>query len=124
MTRAGWAARAAKRRSTRAFVAAVTLLGCGGALPEPSSADVALARGDDPSITLEDLQRGRAVYARRCGNCHALRSPAERPPSEWPAEVTRMQRAHGVHLTQEEEHDILSYLRAASASALSPGSAK
>jgi mono/diheme cytochrome c family protein len=116
-------ARATKRWLGSAFIAALALLACGGALPEPNTADVALARADDPSIALEDLQRGRSAYAKRCGNCHALRSPAERAPSDWSAEVTRMQRAHAVHLTREEEHDILSYLRAASARALqsSPG---
>jgi mono/diheme cytochrome c family protein len=110
--------RAMQRRPARAFLCLLAVLACGGGLPEPSHADVALARADDPGIALEDLQRGRAAYARRCGNCHALRSPADRAPPDWPAEVTRMQRAHAVHLTPEEEHDILIYLRAASARAL------
>jgi mono/diheme cytochrome c family protein len=101
--------------SVSVLAGALAALACVGGLPEPGTVDLALARADDPSIALADLQRGRAVYAQRCGNCHALRPPAERAPSAWPAEVARMQRAHAVHLSQEEEHDILSYLRAASA---------
>jgi hypothetical protein len=91
------------------------LAACAGQLPEPNSADLALARAGDPSVALEDLQRGRATYARRCGNCHALRAPSDRSPSDWAAEVTRMQRVHSVRLTPDEERDILRYLHAASA---------
>jgi mono/diheme cytochrome c family protein len=97
-------------------MAGVFALGaCAAALPEPTTADLALARADDPGISLDDLQRGRAVYGRRCGSCHALRSPGDRAPEAWPAEVNRMQREHAVRLTPEEEHDIVRYLRAASA---------
>lgn len=94
---------------------AFALVACAAALPAPTAADLELARADDPGVTLADLERGRAVYGKRCGSCHALRSPSERPPEAWPAEVTRMQSAHAVRLTGDEERDIVRYLRAASA---------
>jgi hypothetical protein len=102
------------RRSAR-VAAWVLLTACAGGLPEPTSADLALARADDASVGLDDLQRGRAAYAHRCGNCHALRTPAEREPAAWRSEVARMERVHAVRLTPQEEQDIVRYLRAASA---------
>jgi mono/diheme cytochrome c family protein len=90
---------------------------CAAALPQPTAVDLELARADDPNTALEDLQRGRDAYARRCSSCHALRAPAERAPEDWPAEVARMQTAHRVQLTTDEARDIIRYLRAASAHA-------
>jgi len=100
------------------MVACATLAssGCVSALPEATSAQLTAARASDPGLSLEDLQRGRATYIARCGNCHVLRSPAERAPDAWPAEVQRMQTQHQVRLSPEEQRDIVRYLRAASAS--------
>jgi mono/diheme cytochrome c family protein len=106
-----------------AVACALALAACAAALPEPNTADLALARAEDPGVSLEDLQRGRVVYGRRCGSCHALRAPGVRAPEAWPGEVDRMQHEHAVRLTPDEERDILRYLRAASALArqTSPG---
>lgn len=89
-------------------------LGCVAALPQPTSAQVAAARASDPGLVLEDLQRGRAAYIARCGNCHVLRSPGERAADAWPLEVQRMQTQHQVRLSVAEQRDIVRYLRAAS----------
>jgi mono/diheme cytochrome c family protein len=75
---------------------------------------LAAARLTEPNLSLEDLQRGRATYIQRCGGCHALRSPGERPAEDWPIQVQRMQTQHQVRLTPEEQRDILRYLAAAS----------
>ena len=88
--------------------------GCVSALPEPTSAQVLAARASDPGLVLEDLQRGRAAYIARCGNCHVLRPPGERAADAWPLEVQRMQTQHQVRLTADEQRDIVRYLRAAS----------
>lgn len=87
---------------------------CVPLVPEPTTAQLAAVRVSDPDLSLEDLQRGRETYIKRCGSCHALRSPAERAPDAWPLEVERMQTQHQVRLSVEERRDILSYLRAAS----------
>jgi mono/diheme cytochrome c family protein len=111
-------------RACALLAGALVLVACAAALPEPTAADLALARADDPDVALADLERGRAVYGKRCGSCHALRSPAERPPEAWPVEVTRMQTAHAVRLTTDEERDIVRYLRAASALGRQPNPSK
>ena len=87
---------------------------CVSALPEPTLGQLAAARATEPDLSLEDLQRGRATYMKRCGSCHALRLPSERPAEAWPLEVQRMQTQHQVRLTPEEQRDILRYLGAAS----------
>ena len=89
---------------------------CVPVVPQPSTAQLAAARASDPELSLEDLQRGRDSYVKRCGSCHALRSPAERAPDAWPLEVRRMQTQHQVRLSADEQRDIVRYLRAASQS--------
>ena len=66
-------------------------------------------------MSLQDLQRGRSLYTRRCASCHALRPPGERAPDAWAEEVSRMQSKHGVRLTEDEKRDIVRYLRVSSA---------
>ena len=83
---------------------------CAPALPEPTSAHVALAQRSDPNTSLEDLQRGRTLYLRRCGTCHALRDPSAYDAGELRAQVERMEKVHSVRLSDEEEADILRYL--------------
>jgi mono/diheme cytochrome c family protein len=92
------------------------LLACGSmVLPEPTVAQLTLAQAEEPALSLPDLQRGRALYIKRCASCHALRPPEERAPDAWPDEVTRMQREHGVRLTEDDKRDIVRYLRVSSA---------
>jgi mono/diheme cytochrome c family protein len=89
---------------------------CVPAIPPPTTAQLAAARASDPDLSLEDLQRGHDTYVKRCGSCHALRSPSERAPDAWPLEVRRMQTQHQVRLSADEQRDIVRYLRAASQS--------
>ena len=92
------------------------LFACGSmVLPEPTVAQLTLAQVEEPALSLQDLQRGRSLYTKRCGSCHMLRPPEERAPDAWADEVTRMQRAHGVRLTEDEKRDIVRYLRVSSA---------
>lgn len=98
------------------LLSAAGLLACGStSLPQPSVAQLTLARAEEPLLSLEDLQRGRSLYTKRCGSCHLLRPPGERAPDVWADEVTRMQRAHGVRLSEDEKRDIVRYLRVSSA---------
>ena len=93
---------------------ALASVACMSALPVPTPGQLAAARATEPELSLEDLQRGRETYARRCGNCHTLRSPRDRSAEAWPLEVQRMQSQHHVRLTPDEQRDILRYLGAAS----------
>jgi mono/diheme cytochrome c family protein len=89
-------------------------MACAGGLPEPTAADVLVARRDAPEVTLEDLQRGRAMYSRRCASCHALKEPSSLAPDDWAAAVEKMRAKQGVRLSDEEAKDIVRYLSTAS----------
>jgi len=86
-----------------------TLAACVAALPHPAEADVSRARsGGDASITLADLEAGRAAYVERCGSCHLLFLPADQRASRWPAHVDRM--AERAKLKPEQRRVIESFL--------------
>ena len=75
-------------------------LACAPALLMPTDADRALAESRYPGTTLADLRRGRAIYADRCGSCHALHLPDDLPPDRWPHQLDKM--AVKAKLSQEE----------------------
>lgn len=85
-------------------------LGCAAALPEPTAAHLARARESEPQLTLDDLTRGRSVYAGKCSGCHALIQPDAVTASSWPSQVDEMQAKQGVKLTPGEERDLVRYL--------------
>src|SRR5262245_42409070 len=99
-------------RSLLAVALSLTLWACTSGLPEPSAAHVAAAQKEEPSATLDDLSRGRTLYAAKCSGCHALRDPVSLNTEQWRHEVDEMQTKQGVRLTPQETKDILRYLDA------------
>lgn len=69
---------------------------------------------------IEASDPSAALYAAKCGACHAVPSPTGHTPKEWPAVVSRMEghMAHhssmmgmgGLGLTDAEREKILEYL--------------
>lgn len=101
------------RRQFVAVVMAVALAACSAGLPQPTTVHVAAAKEQDPAATLDDLARGRTLYASKCGGCHALRDPVSLTTDAWRLELDDMQVKQGVRLAPEESRDILRYLDAA-----------
>lgn len=95
----------------------LTLVACSAGLPQPNDRHLSIAKQSEPNATLADLSRGRALYAQKCGGCHALRAPQSVPPDQWRHEIEEMQTKQGVHLKNQEVDDINRYLAAVSASA-------
>ncbi|MEK7719394.1 MAG: hypothetical protein AAB347_07270 [Bacteroidota bacterium] len=54
------------------------------------------------------LQKGRAIYINKCGNCHTLYLPEKYSTSEWRFQTAKM--AVKAKLTDQEEELILRYL--------------
>jgi len=50
----------------------------------PTSADVTA------NATLEELQKGRDLYLKNCGNCHSLYSPDDFSSSQWHSIIPNM----------------------------------
>jgi cytochrome c5 len=94
-----------------------SLVACAPGLPQPTAAHLAVAQRTEPTATLEDLARGRASYAAKCGNCHALREPHSLAAGDWQRVVDEMREKQSVHLTPQENRDIVRYLDAVAGSA-------
>jgi len=86
----------------------VALCGCTAVIPTPLPRDVGAAQAEWPGTTQADLDRGRAIYVNRCGNCHLLHAPNERAPAQWPAVVAKM--APRAKLSPTEHADVARYL--------------
>jgi mono/diheme cytochrome c family protein len=83
-------------------------IGCGAVLPYPQPADVASAQVEFPGTTQADLDRGRAVYLRRCGSCHLLHQPGDLAPAKWPGVVAKM--TPRAKLSAADAADVVRYL--------------
>ncbi|RME56442.1 MAG: cytochrome c, partial [Deltaproteobacteria bacterium] len=79
----------------------------------PTDEDVRWARQRWPEITREELERGRALYVRKCAGCHNLHRPDEYPPEAWPDLVAKMQDEAEIGAVEVER--IGKYLSTASA---------
>ncbi len=91
---------------------ALAVLGCGGTLPPPSTADLKAANAHWPGTSLEELQAGRRAYLNQCGKCHSLKSETAVPRDAWESTVSRMRNKNGAKLTDEDVANIARYLYA------------
>jgi cytochrome c553 len=70
---------------TRAALLAVLVTGCRVAPPMATLADAQRA-----NVQLAELQDGRALVVRKCGNCHAPPVPKDHTAGEWPKQLDEM----------------------------------
>ncbi len=93
------------------LVAAALLAGavaCAAGLRHPTERDARAATSQWPGTALEDLQRGRSLYVRRCSGCHTLYLPSAYPAEAWPALVDSMSRK--ARLSREQQLDITRFV--------------
>lgn len=69
----------------RTLVIALVGAGCRVAPPTATLADA--QRGN---VQLAELQDGRAVMVRKCGNCHAPPHPHDHTAADWPRQLDEM----------------------------------
>jgi hypothetical protein len=110
MSRVSWNAIA------RGFIAALMVgsAACGSTIPALTPASLVTAQRQWPSVTLADLERGRALYLERCSSCHTPFVPRQFAAQRWPALVGQMRT--NAKLTSADEQDIVRYLVVESAS--------
>jgi mono/diheme cytochrome c family protein len=96
------------RRLAIATVVAALSASCAAALRHSSPSDAARLASRWPGTTVEDLERGRRLYVRRCSACHTLVLPAAHPPEKWPRLVDAM--AKKARLRPEEREDVVRFL--------------
>jgi hypothetical protein len=100
-----------RRLAAAALVAAaLTAGGCAAALRQATPEDAVRLALQWPGTTLEDLQRGRSLYVRRCSGCHYVYLPRAFPPERWPGLVDEM--AVKARLGPGERDDVVRFLAA------------
>jgi mono/diheme cytochrome c family protein len=96
------------RQAALALGVALLAAGCAAALRHPTPGDAARASQRWPGTTVADLERGRAVYVRRCSSCHTLVLPDAYPAGDWPALVEAM--TEKARLTPAQATDTVRFL--------------
>ncbi len=87
---------------------AASIVACAPVLVQPVPAHVACVAAQWPQTTLDDLRRGRTLYATRCGSCHVAPLPSSRPAALWPHVVADM--VHKGKVTTEDGATITRFL--------------
>ena len=77
-------------------------------LPVVGPEDVDRASARWPGTSVDELARGRSLYAAHCVSCHRPVLPAQVPASEWPGHIMEMQERAG--LTADEAELVTRYL--------------
>jgi mono/diheme cytochrome c family protein len=69
-----------KTKSLQFFASLLILVGtaCAPAIYTPSPSTV-----KDPTVKMEDLLAGRALYMDKCSSCHSLKQPKKFNAAEW-----------------------------------------
>ncbi len=106
------------RRLAIVTLATALAAACAAALRHATPDDVTLVAPRWPGTTVDDLERGRRFYVRRCSGCHTLILPAAHAPDEWPALVDAM--AEKARLKPGEREDVVRFLVAVSSDEAKP----
>jgi hypothetical protein len=99
-----------RRRITGAILATglCATAACAAALRHATPEDALRLAPAWPGTTVEDLERGRSLYVRRCSGCHNLILPRAFPPGKWPGHVEDM--AQKARLGPGERDDVVRFL--------------
>lgn len=85
------------------FVVVSLVAGCSPGLPTATAVDAERAH-----VQLADLQEGRSLTQAKCGSCHHVPLPADRPADQWPRMIDEM--SVRSHLDANQHHLIEAYL--------------
>jgi cytochrome c5 len=74
-----------------------TLAACGGSRPPTvTQADADRVQARWPGVTADELNRGRDLFATKCGSCHVPPAPTDFVADDWPAHVEEMRERAGL----------------------------
>ena len=81
----------------------------------PSQTDVNRVSAKYPNYTLAELNQGKALYEKNCGNCHGLKKPTSRDEAQWNHIVPEMvekanKKAGKEEITAKDQELIIKYL--------------
>jgi len=103
-------------------LAVLVALACAhaGYVPQPTPMDVERIQPVDPTLTLQEMQAGRAAYVHRCSSCHLIHGPGEYRGDQWPGLVARMQKEKKLTIPEGDRQSMERYLIAFSSTAPKP----
>ena len=78
-----------------AVAVAVAVVGCGTPPPVATVPDA-----DRAHVELAQLSDGRALLLGKCGGCHDVPTPDQKPRAQWPKQVADMQANAGLDSSQ------------------------
>ncbi len=81
---------------------------CAAGLRHPTEQDAQVAASQWPGTSLQDLERGRSLYVRRCSGCHTLYLPSAYAAEVWPELVDSMSRK--ARLSRSQQADITRFV--------------
>ncbi len=79
----------------------------------PTQADVDRMAATYPNLDLAELNQGKMLFEKNCGNCHGLKNPAKKDAEGWGKTVPRMaakMKKKGEVLTQKDQELIIRFL--------------
>jgi len=82
---------------------------CASFLPAPQQSDLEHLPPQWKGWGLEDLEKGRRLYAGTCGRCHQLHPPGEYRADQWERITRRMQGR--AKIDDQARESILAYLQ-------------
>ena len=87
------------------------LSACSATLLIPTQADVDRVGSKYSGYTLDELNKGKAIFETNCNKCHGLKSPTSRNEKKWtkivPKMVKNVKRISGKNKLDEKSQELL-----------------
>ena len=97
-----------KYKTIANFFIILSTVCCSPSIYKPTEADVFAGKKQYPDLTMEQLNKGLALYGDKCGSCHALYKPKEITEKRWAETLPEMKEK--ARLTDKEYVLITQYL--------------
>lgn len=93
---------------------AFVIVSCAVKLVPPTQPDVDRVQSKYPGYTLEDLNKGKALFEQNCAECHRLKNPTKFSEEKWqnivPKMVKKVNKKHPNTLNDADRELILKYV--------------
>jgi hypothetical protein len=96
------------------ILSVVLLTSCSAKLLRPTLADVDRGSAKFPGLTVAQLNEGKALFERKCTQCHPAKKPSSRDEVKWrqvvPAMAAKATKRGKEEISEADQDKILKYL--------------